>query len=129
MPVPGSSGWRSACMAGPVRTALACSDSKRSATALTPETTRRATWSPPDSRSLPTTLASASNGQRCIWARRNGFMTSPNASSRANQAAPSPRWTLSIEEAVSIAERPRAIAWLPGNGWAAGTWACTNRTP
>jgi RNA polymerase-associated protein LEO1/transcription factor SPN1 len=35
-PVPGSSGWRSACMAGPVRNALACSDSKRSVTALIP---------------------------------------------------------------------------------------------
>ena len=56
-------------------------------------------------------------------------MTGPNASSRANQAAPSPRWTLSIEAAVSTAERPSAIAWLPGNGWAAGTWACTKRRP
>ena len=64
-------------MAGPVMNALACSDSKRSATALTPETTMRANWSPPASRSLPATLASSSNGQRCIWARRNGFMTSP----------------------------------------------------
>jgi hypothetical protein len=74
-------------------------------------------------------VSSSWNGQRCIWARRNGPITSPKASSKPIQTAPSPRWTLSIEAPVSAAECPSAIARFPGNGWAAGSGACTNRSP